>query len=210
VTANALVSARGYRYAAAMPVPRTRVALIRFSGLSNVARRTIVGCAVLAMFFASACNRSEREPSPVGSATPSAAPVVVEPSAPSSSAAASAATAQPKAEPGTSTVCNTDADCRMFSDACGACACRPLAKTSPDTKCASKRMSCLVDPCAGQRVYCRKGNCMLGDPGDAAVTGATTAASKDASSGDGAAKDAGSAAPTASAAPKAIDAARRD
>jgi hypothetical protein len=96
----------------------------------------------------------------------------------------------------------------MFSDACGACACRPLAKTSPDTKCTSKRMTCLVDPCAGQHIYCRKGNCALGDPGDAAAPDAT-AARKDASS-DAAAKGAGSATPAAGTPPKADAAANRD
>jgi hypothetical protein len=87
----------------------------------------------------------------------------------------------------------------MFSDSCGACACRPLAKHSPDTKCTSKHQTCLVDPCAGQHIYCRKGNCTLGDPGDAA-----TGASKDASSADATAKGA------AGTAPKASDAAARD
>ena len=83
-----------------------------------------------------ACNRGEHEPSPAPSASPA---VVAAPSAePSASIAPPVAPApsasQAKSEPGTSTSCASDADCRTFSDTCGACSCRPLTKTSPESE----------------------------------------------------------------------------
>jgi hypothetical protein len=68
-------------------------------------------------------------------------------------------------------------------------------------------MACLIDPCTGLGVFCRKGNCALGPPGDSGG-GATSAPSKDASFVDVAAKGAGSAAPAASTKPRVTDAAR--
>jgi hypothetical protein len=125
--------------------------------------------------------------------------------------AATPRTSQPKAEPGTSTACNTDADCRTFSDGCGICSCRPFAKTSPDPKCPGPRMACLIDPCTGLQTICRQGNCMIGDPGDAARLDPPRATGKDASLADVAAKRPDSAAATAaSATPKLRDAALRD
>jgi len=188
-----LVSVMRDRYAAAMPLSRI-----------------MVRWAALAIVFAVACNRSEREPSPAASATP-VAPVVVQPPAPSNPIADATAVpgASPsKAEPGTSTACNSEADCRTFSDSCTVCSCRPFAKTSPNPKCAGKGTSCLIDPCTGQRVFCRKGNCTLGDPGDATSIGTTVPVIKDAASTDVLTKGAGSTAPAASTAPKVTDAAR--
>jgi hypothetical protein len=69
-------------------------------------------------------------------------------------------------------------------------------------------MTCMVEPCLGQHVMCRKGNCVLGDPGDASTVDATVA--KDSGAVDAAAKGATSAAPVGSSAPKPTDAAARD
>ena len=172
----------------------------------------------MSAFAVLACVRGDRDQSPAPSATP-AAPAPGAPSAatgqpapitpPAAPVAAPTPSPQPKGEPGTSTACNTDADCRTFSDSCGICSCRPFAKSSPDPKCPTKPTTCLIDPCTGQRVHCRKGTCMLGDPGDAALTGATPASTKDAAASvDAAGKGAGSASPAASTAPKSTDAAR--
>jgi hypothetical protein len=67
----------------------------------------------------------------------------------------------------------------------------------------------MVDPCLGQHVMCKKGSCMLGDPGDASTVDATAPA-KDAGSVDAPAKGATSAAPAGTTAPKASDAAAHD
>jgi hypothetical protein len=201
-----------------MLASRVRVALFRSpSSALRLARASIIGWMVVSTCVGTACNRTEREPSPAGSAVPSAEPLTIEqPSLPSISpdaiASAAAAVSSAKVDSATSTACNTDADCRVFSDSCGTCSCRPLAKTSADPKCAGKRTSCLIDPCTGQRAFCRKGNCAVGDPGDAATsdaapTDAKSAASKDAASPDVATKAPGSAAP-ASTTPKSGDAAR--
>jgi hypothetical protein len=69
-------------------------------------------------------------------------------------------------------------------------------------------MTCLVDPCVGQHIMCKKGSCVLGVPGDAAAD--APAPAKDASSHDAAAKGASSAAPAASTVPKPADASARD
>ena len=61
----------------------------------------------------------------------------------------------------------------------------------------------------GLRTICRKGNCMIGDPGDAAPPSAT--ATKDASPADAAGKRTDGAPSVAtSATPKVADAAPRD
>jgi hypothetical protein len=65
-------------------------------------------------------------------------------------------------------------------------------------------MTCLVDPCVGQHIMCKKGSCVLGVPVDAATD--APAPAKDAGSLDAAAKGASSAAPATSAAPKVSDA----
>jgi hypothetical protein len=193
-----------------MSVSRRPVALGFSVSRSNVVRKSLFGCA-FSILFALACTRGERDgsPSPAPGVRPANTPPV-NPFVPSGPLAdgASPGAAQPKAEPATSTACTTDSDCRTFSDACGICSCRPFAKTSPDPKCPGPRMSCLIDPCTGQGVFCRKGNCALGAPGDAAGGHTSAPASKDAGAVDAVAKGAGSTAPATSAAPKARDAAR--
>ena len=193
----------------AMSVSRMRAASDRSVAMPTVAFRSVVAGAAFAMLFALGCNRSERESSPAPSAAPFPPPVTepVAPSTPIADAVAAPGASQQKGGSATSTACNTDSDCRMFSDACGICSCRPFAKTSPDPKCPGGRMACLIDPCTGLGVFCRKGNCALGPPGDAAG-GTTSVPAKDAGVADVAAKGAGSAAPTASAKPKVTDAAR--
>jgi len=205
-----------YRYAAAMTLLLARAVAIPSAGVARLLRPSIVALAVLSS-LAPACVRPDRAPSPDASATPNVAPVGAVPGTPHAppgtfaDPGAGAQAPQPKAEPGTSTACNTDADCRTFSDACGICSCRPFAKTSPDPKCPGPRMSCLIDPCTGLRTICRRGNCMIGDPGDAAPLDTTGAATKDASPADGAGKRTdGSPSGATSATPKVADAASRD
>ena len=55
--------------------------------------------------------------------------------------------------------CTADADCRLFSDYCGGCNCRPLAASDPDPTCPTPPVSCLVDPCRDQKAACKDGRC---------------------------------------------------
>jgi len=72
-------------------------------------------------------------------------------------------------------------------------------------------MSCLIDPCMGLRTICRKGNCLIGEPSDAAPLDVKWGIVKDVSSADGAGKRADGAPSGATSAPtKAADAASRD
>ncbi len=50
--------------------------------------------------------------------------------------------------------CTVPADCRTFSDYCGACACEVLAAGAPDPTCDAGTISCLVDPCQGMTATC--------------------------------------------------------
>ena len=131
----------------------------------------IVCSSVLVLMVASGCNRSDRDPSPVPSASP--AVTTPPPAAPTETVPAPKQPeidgAQPTKPEGTiATGCSTDSDCRAFSDSCTICSCRPLGKSAPDPKCNGKRTTCLIDPCTGLRALCRKGTCVVGDQGDAA------------------------------------------
>lgn len=57
--------------------------------------------------------------------------------------------------------CQTDADCRAFSDYCTGCDCRALAKGAPDPTCAGPGVRCLVDPCLDKRGRCDGGRCVI-------------------------------------------------
>jgi hypothetical protein len=205
-----------YRYAAAMTLLLARAVAVPSVGVDKLLRPSIVAIAVLASFVL-ACVRPDRAPAPDASAAPSVEPVGAVPTTPAAPTAANtdpgtpSQTPQAKAEPGTSTACKTDADCRTFSDACGICSCRPFAKTSPDPKCPGPRMSCLIDPCMGLRTICRNGNCLIGEPSDAAPLDVKWGMAKDASSDNGAGKRAdGGPSGATSATPKVADAATRD
>ncbi|MET0591191.1 MAG: hypothetical protein ABW133_00725 [Polyangiaceae bacterium] len=195
----------------------------------NADRATAIAwSSLLFLALASACNRSDREPSPAPSASPAATtppvPAPTDPVPPPTQPAIDGA--QPtKAEGPSPLACATDADCRAFSDSCTICSCRPLGKNAPDPKCNGKTANCLIDPCTGLRAFCRKGSCMVGDPGDGSSGGGASssdAAVKDVASGKDATSDSavvksadaasstksdGAAAPSSSAPPKAPDAA---
>ncbi len=59
--------------------------------------------------------------------------------------------------------CQTDADCRAFSDYCTGCNCRALSITEPDPVCSGPGVRCLVDPCQNVQVGCNQGRCTAGD-----------------------------------------------
>ncbi len=59
--------------------------------------------------------------------------------------------------------CQTDADCRAFSDYCTGCNCRALSITEPDPACDGPGVRCLVDPCQNAQVGCNQGRCSAGD-----------------------------------------------
>lgn len=59
--------------------------------------------------------------------------------------------------------CESDADCRAFSDYCGGCACEALRADAPDPKCSSKPVSCVMNPCRGKVARCLEGACVLRD-----------------------------------------------
>jgi len=65
-------------------------------------------------------------------------------------------------EPG----CETDADCRTFSNYCGGCACDALLESEAEPKCASRPVNCIVDPCRGRVARCLEGACVLRDGSD--------------------------------------------
>jgi hypothetical protein len=57
--------------------------------------------------------------------------------------------------------CQIAADCRLMSDYCDGCTCRPLAKTDKDPPCAGRQVQCFVDPCSGKTVACESGACVV-------------------------------------------------
>jgi hypothetical protein len=215
-TAAKLVIAMSDRYAAAMPLLPARVCRVPSAGAWRPARISILSLAALSS-FALTCVR-DRDQAPPPSAKADVEPVAAVPATPAVPTSTSAdptgapATPQPKAaEPGTSTACTTDDDCRTFSDACPNCSCRPFAKKSPDPKCPGPRSTCLIDPCTGLRTICRNGNCMIGDPGDSAPPSSRSAVLKDGSSSDATGKRSNPAPSGAtSATPKTPDGAVRD
>jgi hypothetical protein len=166
------------------------------------------------------CNRKDHAPSADAAATLPTAPAVTEPSMPANTTPESTSTPPATTPKGPSpTACKTDADCRLFSDACGICSCRPFAKTAPNPTCPGPLTPCLIDPCTGLHAICRKGNCAIGDPAEGTPPPDAAAGAKDASSGNAAAKGADAAVKSSDAAPatgasatppKASDAAARN
>ncbi len=73
-------------------------------------------------------------PSPTASPAPSATPVVA---------------------------CQSDADCRLFSNYCGGCACTPLTQSEAEPECPSDPVQCLLDPCQGKTAACTNGLCAV-------------------------------------------------
>ena len=65
--------------------------------------------------------------------------------------------------PPTTGGCQTDADCRTFSDYCTGCDCRALSTSEPDPICDGPGVRCLVDPCGASTAVCntRTGACEL-------------------------------------------------
>jgi hypothetical protein len=59
--------------------------------------------------------------------------------------------------------CETDADCRTFSDYCTGCDCRALPVDAPDPVCPGPGVQCFVDPCMGGGAVCSSGRCQLAD-----------------------------------------------
>src|SRR5688500_1655360 len=142
------------RYAAAMTSLPARAWVVPSAGAWRPARVSILALAALSSFTLT-CVR-DRDQAPAPSAKSDVGPVAAVPGTPPATTGAStdppaaAPTPQPKtAEPGTSTACTTDDDCRTFSDACPNCSCRPFAKNSPDPTCPWPRSPCLIVSCTG-------------------------------------------------------------
>jgi hypothetical protein len=74
--------------------------------------------------------------------------------------AASAVAARSSAVAG----CATDADCRLFSNYCGGCACAALGTTAPEPHCAKSEVQCFADPCRRARATCVSGACKAVEP----------------------------------------------
>jgi hypothetical protein len=102
--------------------------------------------ALLLGLFALACA-SSKEPA---AQEPASAPAA---SAPAASGSSSAPLVN----------CQTDADCRAFSDYCTGCHCRALSITEPDPVCDGPGVRCLVDPCQEVQIGCSQGLCSAGD-----------------------------------------------
>jgi hypothetical protein len=66
--------------------------------------------------------------------------------------------AGPSPAPG---ACETDADCRTFSDYCTGCDCRALSSCQKDPVCPGPGVQCFVDPCRDQTASCVGGQCVL-------------------------------------------------
>lgn len=60
--------------------------------------------------------------------------------------------------------CQSDADCRLFSNYCGGCACTPLTQSEAEPKCPSDPVQCLLDPCQGKTAACTNGLCAVQGP----------------------------------------------
>ncbi len=59
--------------------------------------------------------------------------------------------------------CTTDADCRLFDNYCGGCACNALASSEPDPKCDGTLVKCFAEPCGGKAAACVNGTCQVAD-----------------------------------------------
>lgn len=76
--------------------------------------------------------------------------------APGSGTPSAAATGAPPS-------CSSDADCRTFASYCAdaPCACKALAKSSPDPACVGTKVECFAAPCMGKAAACQAGHCEL-------------------------------------------------
>src|SRR5688572_19926923 len=63
--------------------------------------------------------------------------------------------------------CQTDSDCRLFSDYCTGCDCRALSRGQSDPSCAGPGVRCLADPCQRKSAQCVKGRCAVAGTGSA-------------------------------------------
>jgi hypothetical protein len=61
--------------------------------------------------------------------------------------------------PGTD--CTVPADCRLFDNYCGGCACDALPVTASDPKCSGGMVQCLVQPCRNKTAACSNGKCVV-------------------------------------------------
>jgi hypothetical protein len=61
--------------------------------------------------------------------------------------------------------CQTNADCRLFSDYCSGCDCRALSTHEPDPKCpgpdSASAVRCMADPCGSSTAVCVNGTCSV-------------------------------------------------
>jgi hypothetical protein len=55
--------------------------------------------------------------------------------------------------------CTSDADCRLFDNYCGGCACDALLVNSPDPFCSTPPVQCFRQPCGGMTAVCSAGVC---------------------------------------------------
>jgi hypothetical protein len=62
--------------------------------------------------------------------------------------------------------CQTDADCRTFSDYCTGCDCRALAAGQKPPVCSDQGVQCYVDPCRDQEAFCSAGRCQVRRAGE--------------------------------------------
>jgi hypothetical protein len=61
-------------------------------------------------------------------------------------------------------LCQTDSDCRIYSDYCGGCNCRAVGPTAgAAAPCVETAVQCLVDPCAQKTAVCVNGQCSVAD-----------------------------------------------
>jgi len=68
---------------------------------------------------------------------------------------------QQACEPPAAAACETDSDCRAFSDYCTRCDCRALSVCEAEPACPTPGVQCLVDPCGAKEAYCAAGTCAL-------------------------------------------------
>ena len=124
-----------------------------------------------------ACNTPPKDPPaevPVGTgaASATATPPVPSPGPTAAPTAAPTVTATASAAPSASTKpattgkgCTSDAECRTWSSYCAEapCACRVLAKSEGDPKCAGSgpKVNCFADPCLNKAARCQSGACVL-------------------------------------------------
>ena len=61
-------------------------------------------------------------------------------------------------------LCQTDSDCRIYSDYCGGCNCRAvIPNAGAALPCTETAVQCLVDPCGQKMAVCVNGQCGVAD-----------------------------------------------